>query len=185
MKNAHGRMFIEDIREHIIGASLLAAAALLLGSWFGITSPSLEKGALLSEERHVLEQRSAALQRFSRQQNYAAYEQGIATQLEQAESMLMNKIDAAKISQGLYRLADEKQLQITALNLPEESAVKRHKKLPVKIFPVQLSISGEYDGLVHFIRETENKYILHRLELEGNKDGSVRAELEIHIPCLV
>lgn len=176
---------LAKIREHIVVVSFVSATAFLGLSWLLFTEPELRQAESLAEQRHMLEEKVGFLKQFSQQQDYKAYEADLNKELQSAESLLIQNPDLSLLSQGMYQMADEQQLKVEFIRLPEESAIKRHSSLPVKIYPIKISIQGDYNDLISFIRKTECKYILHRLELEGKKDGNVEAELEIHVPCLV
>lgn len=185
MKHLVGDDVLAKIREHIVAVSFISSIAFMGLSWFLVTSPELKQAESLAEQKHMLEERVDFFKQFSRKKNYKEYEAALNKELQSAESLLLQKPDFSLLSQGIYQMADEQQLKVEFIRLPEESAIKRHSSLPVKIYPIQISIQGDYNDLISFIRKTECKYILHRLELEGNKDGNVEAELEIHVPCLV
>lgn len=185
MEFKSGRNLIQILREHLVVGSLFSAAIVVGLSWFLVTSPELQQAQELAMQKQALEQRVAFLKRFSQQGDYDFYERTLAQELKEAESMLEQSPDLNRLSQIIYRLADEQELRVEFIRLPNEEMVKRHKTLPVKILPIQISLQGDYSDLVSFIRKTESKYILHRLELDGHVDGSVEAELEIHVPCLV
>ncbi len=176
---------VDHIMEHVIGLSLLAGAALLSVCWGFVASPALEQSLLLKEQEIVLKQRITKLDNLAAKEDYASYERKLQQELNIAEKAIGKNPDLNKLSQIIVKMAEQQLLQVSYLHLPEADAVKRHPKLPIEVYPLRLSIKGDYYALVRFVEKAEEHYQLRGISIEGNQDGSVTAELEILAHAMV
>lgn len=172
----------EKFERHLIPAAALTAAVLLLGSWSFFTKPALELADEQKAHSLILEERLKVLQEFAQREDYADYENNLRQQLKQAESLFVRKDQLNEVVGRLQRLAERQQLRVVAVRMPENGGKKPECWLPVETFDVQLSLHGDYHALAGFVRQTENKYRVTSMTLEGRRDGTIVADMELELP---
>lgn len=175
----------EKFEQYIVSAAVVTAVSILLCSWNFLISPALERTAKQKENSVFLEERLKVLREFVKKGDYVDYERDLRQQIKQAESCFVSKNQFNDVVSELQSLAERKQLTVVAIRMPENRD-KKSKNLPsVETYAIQLSLRGEYYDLVKFVRETENKYRITGVHIEGKKDGSVAVEMELELLVLV
>lgn len=182
LKNVHelySKMHSRAENNCIAGAMIMGV--LLLGSaWFTLAGPALGEAQDLRLQRQQLQQRVNKLEVLA-QSDKAVDITKIRQELEQAETLLPKKPNLTSIAQEVTKRAEEERLEVSSLRIPEIGSGKRHTKLSVELYQLQLELRGDYRNLVNFIQKIEKRYAVRQVSIEGEKNGLVRAEMKVLI----
>lgn len=166
-------------KNFLVGAVVMSTA--LIGiAWFGLAGPTLAEAQDMQEQRRQLQQRVDKLEVLAQSESTIDVKK-LRHELQLAESVLPKKPDLTGIAQEISQQAETEGLTVSALRIPEKGAGKRHAKLKVEFYQIDLELRGGYHGLVRFVHKLEERYGLKQVSIEGEKNGIVRAEMNVLI----